>query len=350
MIFAATVEPVDNAEVQGDTVSMLRAARGLSQAALAAAAGIPQSRLSRIEQGLEVVPASAVSGLAVALDVRPETLGVRAEEFTSARVFHRKRASLPVKVDRQVRADAAVRRFQVRRALGEALPAVRIAHDPLPDDGTYSPVDRATELRRRLGLGVEPIPSMTAVLESAGVIVLPVNLDSVKLDAIGGWPEQGAPIILVSTHAPGDRQRFTLAHELGHAVLHDGAGDNQEAEADQFASAFLLPSAMARTELQNPTLSTLVALKARWGMSIAALGRRARDLGLMTDREYRDFNIQLSTTGMHRKEPVEIPTEHPTLIRDTLERITRTGTTLDDIAARAGMSVDSFIRSYVEAP
>ncbi len=327
---------------------MLRAARGLSQAALASSAGLTQSRLSRLEQGAELLPADEAARLAAALDVLPATLGERAEEFTSARVFHRKRASLPVKVDRQVRADAAVRRFQLRRALGDAIPAVRIEHDPLPEDGTYSPEDRASELRRRLGLGVEPIPSMTAVLEAAGVIVVPVDLDSVKLDAIGGWPEHGAPIILVATHAPGDRQRFTLAHELGHAVLHDGSGDDQEAEADRFASAFLLPPAMARTELRNPTLSSLVALKARWGMSIAALGRRARDLGFMSERAYREFNIRLSSTGMHRKEPVEIPTEQPRLIRDTLDQITRTSTTLDDVAARAGMSTDAFIRTYVE--
>jgi len=329
---------------------MLRAARGLSQAALATSSGLAQSRLSRLEQGINSLSRQEAESLAAALDVLPGVLGEGADEFISARVFHRKRASLPVKMDRQIRADAAVRRFQLRRALEAWLPPLQVIHNPLPADGTYSPEDRATETRASLGLGMEPIPSMTAALEGAGVMVVAVDLGSAKLDAIGGWPDRGAPIILLSTHAPGDRQRFTLAHELGHAVLHDGVSEDQEAEADRFASAFLFPPAAARTELQHPTLGTFVALKRRWGISIAALGRRARDLGFMSEREYREFNIHLSSTGMHRKEPVEMEPERPTLIRDTLATVTRTGTTLDDLANLAGMSVNSFIRTFVEEP
>lgn len=180
-------------------------------------------------------------------------------------------------------------------------------------------------------------------------MVVPVDLDTVKLDAIAGWPEDGAPIVLVSTHAPGDRQRFTLAHELGHAIMHDGTGDNQEAEADQFASAFLMPVSMAMTELAHPSLSSLAALKVRWGVSIAALGRRARDLGFMTEREYREFNIRLSTSGMHRREPLPIDPEQPTLIHRTIDQLVSEGRSLDELAERAGMSTESFTRTYWEA-
>ncbi|WP_226653588.1 XRE family transcriptional regulator [Leifsonia sp. LS1] len=335
--------------VNGETLSMLRTARGFSQAGLAEAVGMAQSRLSRVEQGTELLRVSDAGWLAAELEVLPEVLAEKSGEFSSARVFHRKRASLPVKSDRQIRAEAAVRRFQLRRAIGEALPGLQLEFRPLPADGTYSPEDRAMELRRGLGLGSEPIESMTEVLERAGVMVVPVELDTVKLDAIGGWPEDGAPIVMVSTHAPGERQRFTLAHELGHAIMHDGTGDDQEAEADQFASAFLMPVSMARSELVNPTLSSLTALKSRWGVSIAALARRARDLGLMTEREYRSFNIQLSSTGMHRREPLPIPPERPTLITRTIDQLIARGDTLGEIAARAGMSADSFTRTYVEA-
>lgn len=204
------------------------------------------------------------------------------------------------------------------------------------------------ELRLELGLGSEPIQNMTGVLEEAGVIVIPEDLDTAKIDAIAGWPADGAPIILVSTRAPGDRQRFTLAHELGHAYLHDGTGDDQEAEADRFASAFLYPTSAALSELPNASLSSLVALKAKWGMSIAALARRSRDLGLMSSSEYRDFNIRLSTTGMHRLEPYPLIAEQPTMIRNILNDFLARGHTLDSVAGQAGMTTESFIRNFVE--
>lgn len=341
---------MDNATAQGETISTLRAALGLSQAELARAAGLAQTRLSRIEQGEERVGVDEIPSLAAALDVLPSTLAADSSEFLSSRVFHRKKASLPVKADRRIRANAAVRRYQIQRALSGSLPALSFEYRPLPADGTYSPEDRAMELRRDLGLGSSPIENMTDVLEGAGVIVMAADLDTIKLDAIAGWPLDGPPIVLVSTHAPGDRQRFTLAHELGHAIMHDGTGDDQEAEADRFGSAFLIPSSAALSELQNPTLSSLVALKAKWGVSIAALARRAKDLGIMSDREYREFNIRLSATGMHRHEPVQIPAEKPKLIRAALARLQAEGFTVDELAHRAGMTTHSFIRTFVEEP
>lgn len=334
--------------VVGTTVSMLRAARGLSQAELASAGGIAQSRLSRVEQGAEDATVEQMRKVAEVLEVLPDVLAASSSEFVSGRVFHRKRASLPIKTDRKIRANAAVRHFQVRRAFGARLPPLRLDHRPLPADGTFSPEDRAMELRLELRLGSEPIESMTRVLEEAGVIVIPEDLDTAKLDAIAGWPADGAPIILVSTRAPGDRQRFTLAHELGHAYLHDGTGDDQEAEADRFASAFLYPTSAALSELPNATLSSFVALKAKWGMSIAALARRSRDLGLMSSGEYRDFNIRLSTSGMHRQEPYPLVAEQPTMIRDVLKDSLARGHTLDSLAALAGMTTESFIRNFVE--
>ena len=50
------------------------------------------------------------------------------------------------------------------------------------------------------------------------------------------------PVIVVSKGWPGDRQRFTLAHELGHLLLHGRLTDglDEERACHRFASAFLL--------------------------------------------------------------------------------------------------------------
>ena len=91
-------------------------------------------------------------------------------------------------------------------------------------------------------------------------------------------------MIVVAETAAGDRRRFSVAHELGHLVLHQfpqGAPRVLEQQADAFAEAFLLPEAAMREALVPPiTLTTLADLKTRWGVSLQALIRRALTLEL----------------------------------------------------------------------
>jgi len=59
------------------------------------------------------------------------------------------------------------------------------------------------------------------------------------------------PVIVVSEEEAGDRLRFSEAHELGHLVLHFGRAGGRarevEQEANDFASAFLLPEGWERS-------------------------------------------------------------------------------------------------------
>ncbi|MBR7837816.1 ImmA/IrrE family metallo-endopeptidase [Actinospica durhamensis] len=103
------------------------------------------------------------------------------------------------------------------------------------------------------------------------------------------------------------RQRFTIAHELGHHVLHPGrelildapvrvnfrdrtssmATDREEIEANAFAAALLMPEPMIRAELdrlpeeiRRDVDLTIKVLADRFEVSIAALGFRLINLGL----------------------------------------------------------------------
>ena len=86
------------------------------------------------------------------------------------------------------------------------------------------------------------------------------------------------------------------AHELGHAVMHQIPTEHQEAEADRFASEFLMPAATIRDQLDALTVPKLARLKAEWGASMAALLRRGRDLGRVNDAQYRALNESHCTT------------------------------------------------------
>ena len=139
-------------------------------------------------------------------------------------------------------------------------------------------------------------------------LALPIDL--AKIDAFSTWLTAASkrPIIAACHNKPGDRLRFNVAHELGHLVLHGELkrlrpGEHQQ--ADRFAAELLMPGAAMRKEIEPPvTLSRIAPLKLRWGVSLQALIRRAHDLGIIANRQYRYLFEQLSARGWRTNEPV----------------------------------------------
>jgi Zn-dependent peptidase ImmA (M78 family) len=142
-----------------------------------------------------------------------------------------------------------------------------------------------------------------------------------RRDAFSTWAggDGAMPVIVVTATPAGDRRRFSVAHELGHLVLHqvsEGSLHTVEQQADAFAAAFLLPEAAMRKVLVPPiTLTTLADLKARWGMSLQALIRRALVLECLTPSQYRSLYAQLGARGWRTHEPVAVPVERPRALR-----------------------------------
>lgn len=94
------------------------------------------------------------------------------------------------------------------------------------------------------------------------------------------------PLLVLRESESWERTRFTVAHELGHLVLHSrtscDVGSDQENEADRFAAELLAPIAAVATEL--PTMMSLLNLKPlkdKWGISLGALIRHIRDARLI---------------------------------------------------------------------
>jgi Zn-dependent peptidase ImmA (M78 family) len=126
----------------------------------------------------------------------------------------------------------------------------------------------------------------------------------------------GMPIVVVGRHWPGDRQRFTLAHELGHLMLEGRLVDglDEEMACNRFAGTFLFPRASVLQELGRHRnaieLKELGLLKEEFGLSMAGILYRARDLGIISPA-YRDEQAKLfRIKGWYRKEPGnDYPTE-----------------------------------------
>jgi Zn-dependent peptidase ImmA (M78 family) len=190
------------------------------------------------------------------------------------------------------------------------------------------PTSAARTTRSDLGLSPDrPIPNLTMALEKAGVSIfcLPIDLD--ERDAYSGWSghDLNKPLIVLSSGRPGDRLRFSLAHELGHLVMHwsqRGEPKDLEEQANWFAGEFLLPEAAMRSDLLPPvTLMSLAKLKPKWGVSIQALVRRAKDLQIISPRRYHYLYQQLGAHGWRVREPenLDIPLEQPRAFRKTAE-------------------------------
>ena len=127
------------------------------------------------------------------------------------------------------------------------------------------------------------------------------------------------PIFYLNSKAPMDRARFSLAHELGHIVMHHSASDTMESEADRFAAEFLMPSKQIRHHLENVDIRKAARLKPYWRVSMAALIRRARDLGQIGQDEYGKLFRRLGHLGYRKTEPNPISAEHPQLVRKIFE-------------------------------
>jgi Zn-dependent peptidase ImmA (M78 family)/DNA-binding XRE family transcriptional regulator len=339
----------------GERIRLAREACRLTQEELAAASGLAQGTLSAIEAGRVLNPsAEAVERIAVAtayptsffylgpLPDLPEGRYRRLKKGTS-------------KEGKQVRAQVRqVVEIVQRSEATLKLPPVRL--EPRRSSEVTGPASVETiaaETRAALGIGLrDPIPNVTRALERAGVIVVRLPGGMPDHDGFSAWTDFGLgldsarPIIAITGGHPGDRDRFTVAHELGHLLLHTIRSgipsDQAEDEANRFAGALLIPAQAARGALRSPvTLRVLMAVKAQFGASIAMTAKRGLDLGLISKDHYVSIRRQLSARRWNKEEPVEVHPEQPMLISNILEQLSGGGS-VTERAVRLSMPVFSY--------
>ncbi len=307
----------------GERVRLAREACLLTQLQLSETSGVPQGTLSQMEAGRIASPSrDAVVAIARATNF-PESFFSLGPLPDLPEGHYRKLKRGTSKVTRQVRAQVRQAVELVQLSEGRVkLPT--LAFEPVDVLEDLAGVEQVAE-RMRVALGVgarDPIPNLTRAIERAGVVLVALAIEMRDHDGFSAWPDfglGGRPIIAVSPTTAGDRNRFTLAHELGHLVLHTTrteVGSSQaETEAHRFAGALLIPQQAAAETLRPPlTLQVLKEVKATFGVSIAMGARRAFDLGMISKEHYVSLNKQLSARGWRRKEPVEVGMEEPLLL------------------------------------
>lgn len=299
-------------------LQLLRESRGLSQTALSKLSNVPQPTLSKVENGLGELDGDRAQAVADALRYPIEAFDWSDEifGFGSAAFHHRKQQSLGVTTLQRIHADVNLVRMRCARLTQgiEIQPRYSFPNYEVDEWGTPDDVARVVRAGWRLPMG--PIDNMIRVLENAGAIVVRTDMHSNRISAISTSVPGTPPLFIMNEGMSADRERFTLAHELGHLVMHDLPTQPAEAEreADAFASEFLMPAAEISPHLTNIDLAKAAALKRHWKTAMSALIRRARDLGRIDERRYTSLNVQISQKGYRKVEPVQVAHEQPTLI------------------------------------
>lgn len=285
------------------------------------AGNITKQSIHKYESDQAVPGSDVLIRISNALGVKSEYF-FRSAEVNLQTVNFRKKAKLSVTERKSI--EENVKDFLERYlTLEDVFPPEEIMIKPFKPLGFQlkEPVfaEKAAKiLRNEWDLGLDPIENMTELLEDNGIKVLEVECSD-KFDGLSGTVDDEHAVIVIGDNWPGDRQRFTLAHELGHLTLDispDCESKEREKCCHRFAAAFLAPEDMVKLELgENRTClsyAELFSLKKKYGLSVGAWIFRAYDLGIIShsqlERHYRD----LSKRGWRKDELDKLPAEKPT--------------------------------------
>lgn len=293
-------------------LSMARSLRGLTATALAKAADVTPEWLSKVERNRTTPSSDLVARLASELDVPVDFFYRDPADLPSTEAFHfRASSKLAQKDETSARALASL-----ASELSEWMdhtyklpsPGVPEIQELADADIEAGPEVAAGALRNHWGLGSVPISNMVGLLESKGARVFSVSGTFQAIDAFS-FRHDGNAIVFLNPSKSAERLRFDLAHELGHLLLHGGSlyeddSKARERQANDFASAFLMPRAGLLGSLRgNVALDDVLRQRDLWKVSAMTVAVRLHQLGVTSDWTYRMMCQELSKRGFRRNEP-----------------------------------------------
>lgn len=305
----------------GERLVRARKTSGLSLRALAENVGVSQTAINKYEKGLLTPDSTMLIKLAKALNVKAGYF-LRSNTLELEKPEYRKKSSLSAKKLDMIEGKI-LDKIERRLELESLFPVPPVPEFTLPKSlpasiSTMDDVeDVANSVRLEWNLGLNPISELVDVLEGVGIRVFEIeeSADS-KFDGLAATVN-GYRIIVISKAWSGDRQRFTMAHELGHLMLEGRLPDDldEERASDRFAGAFLLPNRALLSELgahrTRLELQELLLLKQEFGISMAGILYRARNLGIIKESYHKSLFIEFSKRGWRKNEPQPFPAEEP---------------------------------------
>jgi len=316
-----------------DRLRRARVLKGMSLQQVADQFGdISKQALSKYEQGKDAPNSTRLLQFADVLGVNPEYF-FRSDSVELGEVDFRKHSSFGKKQQEAVKE-------QVREHLERYLAAESLFESEGPISGfaqwhnhfqitSVDDIEQAAEdLRKGWDLGTNPIGNLTETLEENGIKVVGLKAHE-KFDGLCAVVNDGTDAAIVSnTDRPGERQRFNLAHELGHLVMNfpeeiHGTRD-EENGCHRFAGALLFPASQVRATFghsrKRVLLQEFLLAKEEWGISIQAILRRLFDLGIVPPALYQNTFRYWSSKGYRKNEPNPLASENSYRLRQLVYR------------------------------
>ena len=337
-----------------ERLTLARQLEGLRKSELAAQIGKSSTALAAWESGAKRPTPANVAELAMSLGVAPDFFSPRGaprQHDTAVPHFRSLRSTSQRARDQAfafgllaVDIAEAVEKHVEFPAVN--IPSFEVSFDDEPD----APEEAARRLRREWGLDAGPLKHLVRLLESHGVLVVFSPPQTSAVDAYSFESTERPVVVLNPAKRDYYRQRFDVAHELGHLVMHRDAepgGRVVEDQANRFAAELLMPADELRpllpTAMNARAWDTLGALKEQWGVSIQALLFRARRLGSISDVTYRNAVITLTQRGWRRQEPGLISaTEQPSMLPRSVELLDSAGIERESLIHQARAPRDLF--------
>lgn len=267
---------------------------------------VTKQAISKYERGIMSPSSSVLSALMKVYGV--DSIQSSVSVYVAARWNFRRGKELPAKVEAVIKNSI---RYKLEKYLSVETKLALTTSFKIPFPKNY-PITMenmekaACRVREKWHLGVDSIPSVCRMLERVGIKVIELDMDE-SIDGLSGWVNREVPFVALRKDVTVERKRFTALHELAHILfpmLENCSDKEKERYCHRFASALLLPSENFYDHIGKRrsvfSLEELVALKIAYGISVAAIVHRAKDLGVITDVYYNHlFN---DVINVNRKE------------------------------------------------
>ncbi len=327
----------------GRNLRLAREAQGLTQVALAESVGISQSEVANIEAGRRSAQ-DYLERFSIALDFHPNFFTVEREELDEVPLL-----SFRARKDQRAYTRKSI---SAKATFAAALDSLVVSNRNVFDFDIFDvvapadPTGTALRVRDILGLRRGPIASMVDVLDKLNVAQFGFLDTSKSSVGVSSWILD-KPIVLIN-QVPRSRQRdhWTLAHELGHLLLHKDCDENfvgsneAEAQANDFASAFLMPPGDFDKFLpKSPNFTLLRQVKQDWHVSLQAILVQMKLRGLLADWQYRDAFKKIGAYGWRTIEPEDNEPESSVTLFEGMNSLVRRGVRIPLlVSSELGMS------------
>lgn len=350
-------------------IKQARVSRGFSMGDLADLLGVTRSAISQYELGT-ISPSDYIMGkMSDVLNYPLSFFSKKLPETTnsSSAVYFRSRKTTAQKAKNAAKEKISIFR-EINDYLSQYIDFPEVNFPDIDYKNSYTELnlatieDYATQVRNFWKLGDGPIENLTSVLQKNGAMISVMNLNNKKIDAFSVWYDKTPYIFRSNDKYSNARLRFDLAHELGHLIMHGSYSEEEmadkvvydklEAEADMFASCFLLPSKTFSRDVYSTSINYFVQLKKKWNVSIAAMIYRCSNLQILSENQIKYLKDQMTYNKYWHHEPLDeiIPLETPVAHKQAFELLLDNNiVTASDVVEGVGCSSEE-IEEYSFLP